>query len=447
MEIEQFVCNSASRLLNTLYEYNSQSKFLKEDAWLISREKLTFLKQEIYEKNRFTKSSILKKIPFSLPFEFRLNILKILIHEEKIINGGSIGIRVRRNNLFEDGFENFKKISAIDFKSKLRVFYIDEYGYEEKGIDGGGIFKEFLNDMCKILFNPGYGLFKITEKDQQLYPNPDSPSFLGGEHCELYLFVGTIIGRAIYDNILIGTVFSPFFLRRMIGKANFLHELESLDPEMYKNLKFLKNYEGSSSDLGLNFTLIDSGNNNKEVELVPNGRNIVVDDSNKFDYIYRVANYKLNEQIKVQTQAFLVGLQRVLPIHFLQIFNEYELQMVLSGTLEFDFDDLKKNVNYIAASPGDKYIKEFWKIVEEMTEKERNMLIKFVTSCERPPLLGFSNLEPRFTIQMVSSEKDTKLPTSSTCFNKLNLPLYSSAKILKQKLLLAISSAGGFHLT
>jgi len=36
---------------------------------------------------------------------------------------------------------------------------------EEKGLDGGGIFKEFLNDISKIVFDPNYGLFKITDKE------------------------------------------------------------------------------------------------------------------------------------------------------------------------------------------------------------------------------------------------------------------------------------------
>ncbi len=46
------------------------------------------------------------------------------------------------------------------------MFYIDEFGSEEKGVDAGGLFKEFLNDLGKIVFNPQYGLFVVTEKDQ-----------------------------------------------------------------------------------------------------------------------------------------------------------------------------------------------------------------------------------------------------------------------------------------
>jgi len=41
----------------------------------------------------------------------------------------------------------------------------------------------------------------------------------------------------------------------MIGKNNSLIELQNLDHELYKNLKYLKNYEGDASDLGLNFTV------------------------------------------------------------------------------------------------------------------------------------------------------------------------------------------------
>ena len=50
--------------------------------------------------------------------------------------------------------------------------------------------------------------------------------------------------------------------------------------------------------------------------------------------------------------------------------------------------------------------------------------------CERPPLLGFANLYPPFTIVKIDSEKDKKLPSSATCFNRLYLPNYSNNKIL-----------------
>ena len=34
-------------------------------------------------------------------------------------------------------------------------------------------------------------------------------------------------------------------------------------------------------------------------------------------------------------------------------------------------------------------IKNFWTAVESFTDEQKRQLLKFVTSCSRPPLLGF----------------------------------------------------------
>jgi hypothetical protein len=70
--------------------------------------------------------------------------------------------------------------------------------------------------------------------------------------------------------------------------------LNILDAELYKNLIFLKEFEGDSSVLGLTFSVVDPLDNS-EVELIPNGTNIIVNNTNKFKYIYLMSNYKLNE--------------------------------------------------------------------------------------------------------------------------------------------------------
>jgi ubiquitin-protein ligase E3 C len=42
---------------------------------------------------------------------------------------------------------------------------------QEEGHDAGGLFKEFLVNLAHIVFNPNYGLFLLTEKEKELYPN------------------------------------------------------------------------------------------------------------------------------------------------------------------------------------------------------------------------------------------------------------------------------------
>lgn len=443
----EFITVHGSKLLQLFYEFNQKTLFLEPKEWSLPEEQIKALMNEVFQW-KLQHLPLLRRLPFSFPFEYRLQIFMMLLEEERNRHQEGFQITIRRECLFEDGFHAFQVISKTSLKSKLRVFYIDEFGMEEKGVDGGGIFKEFLNDICKIVFDPSYGLFKITEQNQQLYPNPAAKSMLGEEYLEIYSFVGSLIGRALYDNILIGMMFSPFFLRKWLGKNNFLNELQSFDNELYNNLKFLKTFQGDAAELGLTFTVVDENNSKNEIELISHGKTVAVDNTNKFRYIYSMANYKLNETTKLQTQAFLLGLQKVLPMNYLQFFDEYELQMVLSGALNaLDIEDLKRNVDLKGYSMNESYMKDFWKILSDLDENDKNLFVKFVTACERPPLLGFAKLIPKFTIQMINSEGDKKLPTSATCFNKLNLPKYSKKEVLKEKLLLAIRSAKGFYLT
>jgi len=213
---------------------------------------------------------------------------------------------------------------------------------------------------------------------------------------------------------------------------------------------FLKTYDGDARDLSLTFTVVNTDfGDRQEIELVPNGAQIDVTNENKNRYIAMVAKYHIHDKMKEQSESFTRGLWDVIDKKWLLIFNEPELQVLISGAFDgtIDVDDLKAHTIYIGAfSELDPVIHRFWKVVNSMTPNQLRSLLRFVTSCARPPSLGFSNLEPKFTIQRVDGS-DAMLPTASTCFNILKLPSYSSTKILREKLLLALGEGSvGFHL-
>ena len=92
----------------------------------------------------------------------------------------------------------------------------------------------------------------------------------------------------------------------------------------------------------------------------------------------------------------------------------------------------------------------FWQVIGSFSDEEKALLLKFWTSCSRPPLQGFKHLHPALCIQKVNITcDDDRLPTASTCMNLLKLPFYSNADVMKRKLLLSIHSAkdGGFGLS
>lgn len=157
------------------------------------------------------------------------------------------------------------------------------------------------------------------------------------------------------------------------------------------------------------------------------------------------------DRVKEQSEAFTRGLWEVIDKSWLRIFNEPELQVLISGATDgkIDVDDMRAHSRYAGGFTGvDRTVNRFWNVLASMNSKQQADLLRFVTSCERPPPLGFATLTPPFTIQRVGILRDgDKLPSASTCFNTLKLPTYSSEKVMKERLLYAIESGAGFELT
>ena len=65
----------------------------------------------------------------------------------------------------------FCNFVSADLRKKLRVTFVNAQGLNEPGIDGGGVFREFLSEVLKTGFDPNRGYF-CTTPDGQLYPNP-----------------------------------------------------------------------------------------------------------------------------------------------------------------------------------------------------------------------------------------------------------------------------------
>jgi ubiquitin-protein ligase E3 C len=206
-----------------------------------------------------------------------------------------------------------------------------------------------------------------------------------------------------------------------------------LDPELYKGLLAVKNFDGNVEDLSLDFTSTHMENGKSvNFELIPNGRDIPVTNQNRIHYIYLIANYRLNIQIAKQCRAFFKGLSTIVDIKWLRMFNQQELQIVLGGaSVPIDLNDLRAHTVLGGYMEHDETVKNFWKALKSFDNSLRMKFVKFVTSCSRPPLLGFKELVPKFSLRNAGVD-DERFPTSSTCVNLLKLPNYTSYDILRE---------------
>jgi|GEM_PF-2700259 len=437
---------AADTLLQTLYERHSRKPLCSSKEWLVSELNVLHGTQGL---DPVLRSKLLAHMPYSIPFSERVRIFQQVVAVDRAAHqqpGRTHKFQARRENVFGDGFAALGK--SVNLKSRLYVIFVNSQGHQESGIDAGGLFKEFWTTLSGVAFNPEYGLFNSTT-DNLLYPNPNSATIHGHEHLELLEFLGCILGKALYEDIVVQPKFAYFFLSKFLARFSMIGDLPSLDSELYKNLMFLKTYEGDVEELCLTFSITENEFGQvHEVELIPEGAETIVNSRNKFKYINLVAHHHLNNKCKIQSLAFLRGFNRLINPQWIQSFTQPELQTLISGQGGgINLNDLKKHSKYVNGFHGlDSTISKFWSVLSEFSDTDKGLLLKFVTSCERPPLLGFSRLVPPFCLHKIPGGEDL-LPCASTCFNTLKLPCYSSKRIMKQKLLYAIRSESGFELS
>ncbi|OUM69102.1 hypothetical protein PIROE2DRAFT_38545, partial [Piromyces sp. E2] len=127
-----------------------------------------------------------------------------------------------------------------------------------------------------------------------------------------------------------------------------------------------------------------------------------------------------------------------------------KLKFLISGVNEIDVNDWKEYTNYDGYDKNHITIINFWKCVENFSNENRTKLLLFVTGNSQVPVTGFKDLLgsgnniQHFTIKKYGTEDN--LPIAHTCFNRIDLPPYTSKTLLKQKLLCAISEGMGSFL-
>uniref|UniRef100_A0A9I9CWC1 HECT-type E3 ubiquitin transferase n=1 Tax=Cucumis melo TaxID=3656 RepID=A0A9I9CWC1_CUCME len=412
--------------------------------------------------------SIITTTPHVFPFEERVEMFREFVKMDKVSRkmAGEVGgpgsrsfeIVIRRSHVVEDGFRQLNSLGSR-LKSAIHVSFVSECGLPEAGQDCGGLSKEFLTDIAKAAFSPEYGLFSQTSTpDRHLIPNGSARYLDNG--IQMIEFLGRVVGKALYEGILLDYSFSHVFVHKLLGRYSFLDELSTLDPELYRNLMYVKSYEGDVKELSLDFTVTEESFGKRHViELKHGGKDISVTNENKMQYVHAIADYKLNRQILPFSNAFYRGLTDLISSSWLKLFNASEFNQLLSGgNHDIDVNDLRNNTRYTGGyTEGSRTISIFWEVIKGFEPKDRCLLLKFVTSCSRAPLLGFKYLQPAFTIHKVSCDvpiwasiggQDVeRLPTASTCYNTLKLPTYKRSSTLRSKLLYAINSNSGFELS
>uniref|UniRef100_A0A8C6MIZ4 E3 ubiquitin-protein ligase n=1 Tax=Nothobranchius furzeri TaxID=105023 RepID=A0A8C6MIZ4_NOTFU len=391
---------------------------------------------------RTGKSSVTKgpQIAYERSFRWKLAHFRYLCQSNALPS--HVKITVSRQTLFEDSFQQIMALKPYDLRRRLYVIFRGE-----EGLDYGGLAREWFFLLSHEVLNPMYCLFEYAGKSNYcLQINPASA--INPDHLSYFCFIGRFIAMALFHGKFIDTGFSLPFYKRMLNKKLILKDLESIDPEFYNSLIWIRDNNIEECGLEMYFSVdMEILGKITSHDLKPDGANILVTEENKEEYISLMAEWRFSRGVEGQTKAFLDGFNEVVPLQWLQYFDEKELEVMLCGMQEVDLQDWQRNTVYRHYTRNSKQIIWFWQLVKEVDNEVRLRLMQFVTGTCRLPLGGFaelmgSNGPQKFCIEKVG--KDTWLPRSHTCFNRLDLPPYKSYEQLKEKLLFAIEETEGF---
>ncbi|KXN90585.1 E3 ubiquitin-protein ligase ptr1, partial [Leucoagaricus sp. SymC.cos] len=380
--------------------------------------------------------------PRVLDFDNKRNYFNQQLHRRPATREhyGTLQLNVRRARVFEDSFQYLQRKTGEQIKyGKLSVRF-----YAEEGVDAGGVTREWFQILARQMFDPNNALFQPCAADKLTY-QPNKNSWVHSDHLSFFKFVGRVIGKAIYDGRLLDAYFAKSLYRQILGKPVDYRDVEWVDPEYYNSLCWI--LENDPTVLELNFSVeADEFGVNRIVPLKENGEAIPVTQENKREFVQLSAQYRLYSSIKDQIENLLNGFYEIIPKDLITIFNEQELELLISGTPDIDVDEWRAATEYNGYSSSDPNIVWWWRALKSFNREERAKVLSFATGTSRVPLNGFVDLQgvqgvQRFSIHRAYGEPD-RLPQAHTCFNQIDLPQYSSYEMLRQQLLLAINEGG-----
>ena len=348
-------------------------------------------------------------------------------------------IIVHRNNILEESYNQFMTIKDLNLLKTLQIHFVNEIAHDE-----GGVYREWYSSLFKQFFN---------EKNNLFIENPYNSSFNGTfiinlkyniHQLDYFLFFGKLIVKAIIDSVHMNEHLNLTIIKYLLNKQVLLEEMKFYDLSIYKSLKKILESKISENETlkEMNFTynLTDGKGNIYEVELIPEGKNIYLNDENKNTFIEKIIYYETYYKYKEAIEKIKEGFYSIIKDDIIgKFYTSRELDFEIVGIKIIDLVDWKKNTIYKGIyNENNETIKIFWDYLSEMKQEDLKKFFEFCTGLCNVPINGFGSLKgignkvQKFTIEpLIDYEpvnkkinNEFKVIEARTCFNRILLPQY-----------------------
>uniref|UniRef100_A0A4X2M1G2 HECT and RLD domain containing E3 ubiquitin protein ligase family member 6 n=1 Tax=Vombatus ursinus TaxID=29139 RepID=A0A4X2M1G2_VOMUR len=273
----------------------------------------------------------------------------------------------------------------------------------------GGVRKEFFHCVFKEMIQPEYEMFVYSENSSLMW-FPTNPKF----NKKRYFLFGVLYGLSIASFNVANLPFPLALYKKLLDQKPSLEDLQELSPEL-------------------------------DVDLIPNGSSILVDKTNKEDFVSRCINYIFNTSVKKIYKEFQTGFYKVCTKEILNLFHPEELKVVTTGNPDYDWKVFEENSKYFKGyDKSHPTIVMFWEAFHRLSLEKKKDFLLFLTGSDRLQAQDIQNRGINF-IHPESARED-ELPIVHTCFHNLYLPPYSTMERVEEVLQIAINNNRGFAL-
>jgi len=358
---------------------------------------------------------------------------------------GHVKIAVRRDNLLEDSVNAIMSLGRDDMRKRWRIEFIGE-----PGIEAGGLTREWFQLVTEQIFDPDRGLWLSSSNNQMaMQINPASHILCPDDYLKFFRVLGRVMGRALFDRQLIKGHMVRHLYKHLLGWPVTFDDVKAQDEEYYTSLQKFTMIEDLSI-MCLDFTVTEETLGvRKDIELVPGGSLKEVTSENLPEYLEANLKFRMLNRCKPQITELMLGFFDIVPEAALTVFDPNELELILCGLPTIDMSDWMNNTRYSGyyecKGKRDKVVQWFWEVVQnDFNQEMKARLLQFVTGTSGVPPRGFAVLQgndgniKKFCIHGVSRDQYA-YPRAHTCFNRIDLPNYSSKRELREKVGQAVS--------
>ncbi|XP_059157195.1 E3 ubiquitin-protein ligase HERC2-like isoform X2 [Physella acuta] len=335
-----------------------------------------------------------------------------------------------------------QRLALLTSESLMLPHRVWKVKFVGEGVDDcGGGYSESIVEMCEELQNGSLPLLIVTPNGRdEAGANRDcfllNPMLHQPVHQNMFKFLGILIGIAIRSGSPLSLNMAEATWKQLAGMALSITDLSEIDKDLIPGLMCIKEMEDEALR-GAEMPFSIPSATGQEAHL--SHKYTRISPENRAEYVKLAMDYRLHE-FDDQVRWVREGMAKVIPVPLLSLFTGYELETMACGSQDIPLSLLKSVATYKGIEPNAPLIQWFWEVMDEFTNAERSLFLRFVWGRTRLPRTIADFRGRDFVLQVLDkyNPPDNFLPESYTCFFLLKMPRYSCRSVLREKLKYAV---------